>query len=86
MLNTFTPQIRKILYMFIDYYIPVSIVYRVFIIAINYSSCTVIVIVFKTAQCTVNRAKKRFFKEKTKSLAEDPNDSKSFWYIITESN
>jgi hypothetical protein len=34
------------------------------------------------AKCTVNRAKKRFFKEKTKSLAEDPNDSKSFWSIV----
>ena len=34
------------------------------------------------AKCTVNRAKKRFFEEKTKSLAEDPNDSKSFWSIV----
>ena len=34
------------------------------------------------AKYTVNRAKKRFFKEKTKSLAEDPNNSKSFWSIV----
>ena len=34
------------------------------------------------AKCTVNRAKKRLFKEKTKLLAEVPNNSKSFWYIV----
>ena len=34
------------------------------------------------AKCTVNRAKKRLFKEKTKSVAEDPNESKSFWSTV----